>query len=63
MSFRGYTANEWASPELLALVEEADRVADALPNGSTERSLVRDAIRKIELADTYVEKRLREEAA
>lgn len=61
MSFRSYTANDWASPELLALVEAAEAIA--LPEGSTERGLLREAIRKIELADTYVEKRLRELAA
>ena len=50
----------WAEPKLAYIYVLAEALADKMEDGSTERGLVREAMSKIELADTYVEKRNRE---
>jgi hypothetical protein len=50
----------WAEPKLAYIYVLAEALADKMVDGSTERGLVHEAMRKIELADKYVEKRLRE---
>lgn len=51
----------WADTRIATLYHEAERIADTLADGSTEKSLVLEAMSKLELADQYVEKRRRED--
>jgi hypothetical protein len=55
--------NEWANASLFYVHANLEALSYGMPEGTTERGCLREAMRKIELADTYVEKRLREEAA
>lgn len=58
----GESSGEWADKEIRNLYGEAERLANTMPDGSTEGALLREAMSKIELADEYVAKRLREDA-
>lgn len=52
----------WADDRLAYLYHKLEGVRDDLPEGSTEAGCVSDALKAVELADVYVEKRLREDA-
>jgi hypothetical protein len=54
--------NEWSDPVLFYTHANLEAHSYSMPEGSTERGCLREAMRKIELADTYVEKRLQEAA-
>jgi hypothetical protein len=40
-----------------------EAISETFPRGSTEDGCIRDALRQIELADVYVEQRVRDENA
>lgn len=53
----------WADERLAYLYHKLEAVRDDFPKFSTERSCIADALKAVELADVFVEKRLKEDAA
>jgi hypothetical protein len=51
----------WSDQTIARIYLELERLSERLQSGSTESGLVREAMNKLELADTYIEQRRRDE--
>jgi len=50
----------WTDASIAGAYHMLEAIQDRLPKGSTEAGLIGECLSKLDLADTYVEKRIRE---